>query len=169
VSNPTYTTGHCAEKTKLGGCQRHNLQCGYPDCDRRVATPTVEAAAPTGDEGLLRQALEDALQRFEQISEIDPLSNAQGAVMFAKQSITTIRTRLASPPPAPAAVPPTVQGWKMVPIEPTEEMLRAFTANFRDHPNGTGWEKHAATKYRAMLAASPPSPPPAQAAEGDKP
>lgn len=32
-----YTEGHCEEKAKAGGCQRHNLQCGYPDCDRKPA------------------------------------------------------------------------------------------------------------------------------------
>lgn len=31
-----YTTGHCKEKAKPGGCQLHNLQCGYPDCDRKL-------------------------------------------------------------------------------------------------------------------------------------
>ena len=35
-----YTTGHCKEKAQPGGCQLHNLHCGYPDCDRKaVATP----------------------------------------------------------------------------------------------------------------------------------
>jgi hypothetical protein len=35
--SPTYTEGHCAHKKAPGGCQLHNLQCGYPDCDRRPA------------------------------------------------------------------------------------------------------------------------------------
>jgi len=34
---PAYTTGHCAEHAKPGGCQLHNLHCGWPDCDRRAA------------------------------------------------------------------------------------------------------------------------------------
>lgn len=29
------TTGHCKEKAKPGGCQLHNVQCGYPKCDRQ--------------------------------------------------------------------------------------------------------------------------------------
>lgn len=33
------STGHCKEKAKPGGCSLHNLQCGYPSCDRR---PTSE-------------------------------------------------------------------------------------------------------------------------------
>ena len=32
-----FTAGHCAENKKPGGCQLHNLQCGYPSCDRRPA------------------------------------------------------------------------------------------------------------------------------------
>lgn len=31
-----FTEGHCANKAQPGGCQLHNLQCGYPDCDRRM-------------------------------------------------------------------------------------------------------------------------------------
>ena len=35
-----YTTGHCKQKAQPGGCQLHNVHCGYPDCDRKaVATP----------------------------------------------------------------------------------------------------------------------------------
>lgn len=34
---PAYTEGHCAHKKAPGGCQLHNLYCGYPDCDRRAA------------------------------------------------------------------------------------------------------------------------------------
>lgn len=33
---PKYTTGHCKEHAKPGGCQLHNLQCGYPECDRKL-------------------------------------------------------------------------------------------------------------------------------------
>ncbi len=35
---PKYTTGHCENHKKPGGCPMHNLQCGYPQCDRRQAT-----------------------------------------------------------------------------------------------------------------------------------
>lgn len=35
-----WSYGHCARKKAPGGCQLHNLQCGYPDCDRkRAAAP----------------------------------------------------------------------------------------------------------------------------------
>lgn len=29
------TTGHCIHKNQIGGCQLHNLHCGYPRCDTR--------------------------------------------------------------------------------------------------------------------------------------
>jgi hypothetical protein len=35
---PTFTTGHCPHKKAPGGCPLHNLQCGYPDCDRAALT-----------------------------------------------------------------------------------------------------------------------------------
>lgn len=34
-SEPKHTTGHCANHAMKGGCQLHNLQCGYPACDRK--------------------------------------------------------------------------------------------------------------------------------------
>ncbi len=35
-----YTTGHCEHHKQKGGCQLHNLQCGWPDCDRKpISTP----------------------------------------------------------------------------------------------------------------------------------
>jgi DNA-directed RNA polymerase subunit RPC12/RpoP len=33
-----YTTGHCEKHKQKGGCQLHNLQCGWPDCDRKPIT-----------------------------------------------------------------------------------------------------------------------------------
>jgi hypothetical protein len=35
VRAPVSTTGHCKEKAKPGGCQLHNVQCGYPKCNRQ--------------------------------------------------------------------------------------------------------------------------------------
>lgn len=41
-----YTTGHCENHKRPGGCQLHNLQCGYPNCDRRpIANPQPPAAS----------------------------------------------------------------------------------------------------------------------------
>lgn len=40
-------TGACENKRKPGGCQLHNLHCGYPKCDEFPA----DAAAPEGAQG----------------------------------------------------------------------------------------------------------------------
>lgn len=32
---PTFTTGHCHHAKSRAGCPLHNLECGYPACDRR--------------------------------------------------------------------------------------------------------------------------------------
>lgn len=70
--------------------------------------------------------------------------------------------------PAPAVQP---EGWKLVPVEPTDEMLRVHLAvdwpaiyrEYLRHPdNGPGWTKdneanitRARRRYAAMLSASP--------------
>ena len=35
VQPKVFTTGHCQEKAKPGGCRLHNIHCGFPDCDRK--------------------------------------------------------------------------------------------------------------------------------------
>jgi uncharacterized protein YwbE len=37
IHSPILTIGHCKEKAQPGGCQLHNLQCGYPVCDHKPA------------------------------------------------------------------------------------------------------------------------------------
>ena len=32
---PAYTTGHCEYNKQPGGCQQHNLHCGWPKCDQK--------------------------------------------------------------------------------------------------------------------------------------
>lgn len=34
-ATPTYTTGHCEYNKQPGGCQQHNLHCGWPKCDQK--------------------------------------------------------------------------------------------------------------------------------------
>ena len=56
-----YTTGHCPHKKAVGGCQLHNLQCGYPDCDRKVIEQTEqrgEVVASVKDSLTVRAAFE---------------------------------------------------------------------------------------------------------------
>lgn len=35
IDKPKWTYGHCENGKRPGGCQLHNLHCGYPSCDRR--------------------------------------------------------------------------------------------------------------------------------------
>lgn len=34
-ATPTYTAGHCEHNKQPGGCQQHNLHCGWPKCDQK--------------------------------------------------------------------------------------------------------------------------------------
>lgn len=46
-----WTTGHCSRKKAPGGCQLHNLQCGYPECDRKPAmTPNPKVPLLTAED-----------------------------------------------------------------------------------------------------------------------
>ena len=42
VRVPEYTTGHCENHKHPKGCQLHNIQCGWPECDRRLITASQE-------------------------------------------------------------------------------------------------------------------------------
>jgi len=48
-----YTTGHCANHAVRGGCQLPNIQCGYPECDRK----RIEAAPSQEPAGYLCQGI----------------------------------------------------------------------------------------------------------------
>ena len=41
-----YTTGHCERHKQPGGCDLHNLHCGWPACDRRPAALNARAGSP---------------------------------------------------------------------------------------------------------------------------
>lgn len=40
AAEATYTTGHCERHRQPGGCDLHNLQCGWPACDRQDKSET---------------------------------------------------------------------------------------------------------------------------------
>jgi len=48
-----YTTGHCENHKQKGGCQLHNLQCGWPDCDRKPTTAPPQQAEPAQEPAAL--------------------------------------------------------------------------------------------------------------------
>lgn len=35
MMQPAFTTGHCEHHKQPGGCQQHNLHCGWPKCDQK--------------------------------------------------------------------------------------------------------------------------------------
>lgn len=45
---PSFTTGHCQHNNRLGGCQLHNMQCGWPNCDRKAVEPSLADVQPGG-------------------------------------------------------------------------------------------------------------------------
>lgn len=45
-----HTTGHCENHKQKGGCQLHNLQCGWPDCDRKPITHSPQRKPLTFEE-----------------------------------------------------------------------------------------------------------------------
>lgn len=58
-------------------------------------------------------------------------------------------------------------GWKLAPVEPTEEMLREGAAKVRDFMSGSGVYPRTGVMWAAMLAAAPTLPP-AEGIAGDK-
>jgi hypothetical protein len=36
IQKPEITSGHCQQRKNIGGCQLHNIQCGYPTCDQKI-------------------------------------------------------------------------------------------------------------------------------------
>lgn len=64
--------------------------------------------------------------------------------------------------------PPAASGWRLVPVEPTEEMLKAAAKEEqRCAIHNYGAPPHADDLWSVMLAAAPPPPVPAQAESGD--
>lgn len=70
-----------------------------------------------------------------------------------------------APPPAPVAAPAVAEGWKLVPVKPTLEMIEAgathgVRGNFDDLSNGVKElsRKLTAGSYRDMLTAAPSAP-----------
>lgn len=59
-----YTTGHCPNHNKPGGCQLHNLQCGWPSCDRRPVKTAPEPLAQGHAASCLSGKYGDVLRPF---------------------------------------------------------------------------------------------------------
>lgn len=46
-------------------------------------------------------------------------------------------------------------GWKLVPLQPTAEMLAAVMKNYKRHPTGNAWNEHLTRIWQQMVAAAP--------------
>ena len=90
----------------------------------------------------LREAAQAALKALDLLGDspdryVDP---GTWRAVKAEEACTALRAALSAPPPVVPA------GWRLVPVEPTPEMLVAI--NWPNDPAG----------YRAMLAAAPQAP-----------
>lgn len=72
---PSFTTGHCQHNSRPGGCQLHNLQCGWPNCDRKAVEPSLADAQPGG---MVRLGDQAERARFEQYRGGDFERDAHG-------------------------------------------------------------------------------------------
>lgn len=119
-----------------------------------MTTPAPNSSLP---QGALTDALIDiarAIEALKQECGMDPESPR--AIQNGRYMSIAYRVRaLASAQPAP-------QGWKLVPVEPTDEMLSAGqdaqnrAVYRRPQPVGKEW---GGVYYRAMIAAAPSLPP----------
>lgn len=88
---------------------------------------------------------EDALEEAAKVAESHRDERSNRAALIA----AAIRALKGQPSPAQGAA----EGWKLVPVEPTEAMIRALDAMLHDHwPNA---RKMAVAAHAAMLAAAP--------------
>lgn len=107
-----------------------------------------EPAAGASPTGVDLEALEEEAERMWLFAIRDDMhklivpSEVRGLVQSIRSLVATLRAR-----PAQPSVP---EGWKLVPVDPTRDMLEAAPTS----ADGTIDDLHAAI-YRAMLAASP--------------
>lgn len=69
----SHTTGHCENHKQKGGCQLHNLQCGWPDCDRKPLTDEQQIAEALRAHGLTLVKTESGYKvlKLGQITALD--------------------------------------------------------------------------------------------------
>ena len=76
-----YTTGHCEHHKQKNGCQLHNLQCGWPDCDRKpISTPRQMQPCAGRNCGSTNPNLHSA-ECFEDYEKATGMSSVEHAVI----------------------------------------------------------------------------------------
>jgi hypothetical protein len=140
---------------------RFDLDAVERVCELVYATPQPPAQPQAHAD--VREALLLAREYVEGASEASyDGTNGTGIRAEAKRRLTIIDAALSAPPPAQAAEAP--EGWKLVPMEPTEEMIRA-AMDCQDADPGDSDETYFYHSFKAAIAASPS---PAASAEGKK-
>lgn len=126
-------------------CPAHGLPCvRRPHCAADECKDQQAASAPLVGEREALQALYDVV--IEQNRRGAHWDSATFGKMMA--ALAEARTILASKQPAASER----EGWKLVPIEPTPEMLRAVDDEADDKYLARG---RAVSAYKAMIAAAP--------------
>ena len=99
-----FTTGHCEYKKQPGGCPHHNLQCGYPSCDRRPATPPAPQRLAQGDSAValevyLSTTWGSAAMRIEALATwLDQQEENCGLLSIAAADLRAMSAKLYSEP-----------------------------------------------------------------------
>jgi hypothetical protein len=78
--------------------------------------------------------------------------NREEAQDFIDWVNARLRARPAEPSAAAGGVP---AGWRLVPVEPTEEMIMAGTEAWEKNNHGSPYEREIPMIYAAILSASP--------------
>jgi hypothetical protein len=139
----TYTTGHCAHKNAPGGCQLHNLQCGYPECDRKAAAPPPMPVDPLED---ARERLEAALGALQEAVLETRGTKADADRRRTLQAVRAVSRAILAE--LDRRSPPTREG-----EEAMAGLLRKTWHDFRYPPRGTPPGPEDADVFDAMAAA----------------
>lgn len=142
------------ESTELYEACKATASDAWHEATRRA----IAAAQPVAAQGVVVAYLVDWADIGEGIGQScfygeSAKQHMESAISYAKN----VRNRPAKvtplSPPAPVAAPAVAEGWKLVPVEPTEAMMDAAEACSDDWPRTT-WSK----AFAAMLAAVPSAP-----------
>lgn len=131
---------------------------------------TIEGGVKVKERDALIEAVADELVAHGEFSSIPGQNHAnasKAAAAILPIILTAIEPVAASPgvPDGMARLQGSVpEGWKLVPVEPTEAMMNAAPASYSSSFMAI-WPKICGDIYRALLAAAPASPEPSPSTE----
>lgn len=134
----------------------------HPAAARAAPAPAVPQGEPV-------EPTDDEIRRAVNLPFVEDESGTEWVMLTPKMLARAVRRMLAATPAAPSQETAVPEGWKLVPVEPTDEMYEAGYNKLRDiHSgpfNGSPSLGHSGVVYRAMLAASPAQPATEQACQ----